>query len=700
MIRALRRALLLGLLMVIQLAAAQAALDDRTLSFTADTGRVTWSRSYPAALGPISGPLRQDGLTWLAVGPSLYAYTDSGEQRLRLDLPDVVSALDAGGGVFRVTVGLGSVRDTFTVSDMAVQERVVLPPVPDVTGWLARAAAVIPQAQLSAAAAQDPVNPFLQLRLARLARQRGDQFGALEAVQRAVSAQVPFAASVQLAAALDAAGFPSAADIALDRARRDWAERGYDPDLPVSHAALRAYGNPLGYLNVLLRQNRLRRADVWIRYLREVSPRFEGYPEVYARYAAVLDAQGRSGEADEWRQFSRSLAGGTLYNLGPDALLRLRDAAKLATLGLAVALLAALLGYTAHYWSVQGRDLAPLGGRYGSWLRHPLSRARRLTLSYAGFGERLVLATLVAALLVTLSSLAWTQRVNARILAPALNAGTYGGAWFYDQLEQLGPAGDSRSIGLIRGLAAQLDGDASVARQLYEAPTPLPCALNNLGVLAAGRDDQPQARELYRRALAADPQLTSAAYNLGLNPAVPEAAFQRQLRGPQPRLCYPDQQTLVQAVDLAPGSSALALLRDPWGALTRLPTGLSRPLQVALAALLMVLGAVSVLWLLVPRLPVGRLAGRPALYRLVALLVPGSAQLDGAWGSVLLLGWAFTVAALGVQRGLVSSRALPGMSAPGLDTVLLAVLAACYLLNTVAFVIAELRWARAQRRAA
>ena len=680
---------------------ADASLSGRTLSYQDEAGKTTWSRRYPPELGVLSGPLSQDGLSWLAVGPALYAYAPDGEQRVRLDFPAEVSALDGGGKTLQATAGFGSVRQTFTVNDMRIQSRVVLPPDALITGWLARAAAAVPQAELAQAAQQDPSNPFLEVRLALLAQKLGDRYGAVSATQRAVGADVPFAASVTLAQQLETTGYPAAADLALDRAARDWAARGYDPSLVVSQDALRAYGDPLTELNVLLAQNKLRRAEAWIRYLRLVSPRFEGYPGTYARYARILDTQDRGGEADEWRQFSRDLSAGTLYNLGPGSLLILQGAARVLTLALLLAILAALLGYAAHYRAVQAADLAPLGGRWGGWLRHPLSRVRRVTLAYAGFGEKLVLASLLLGLLLSLSAWVWTGRVNDRLLDPALSAGTYGGAWFYDGLDRLGLAGSPADIALIRGLASQLDGDTAAARQTYAAAgnTPGACIQNNLGVLSALGGDSAQARDSYRQALAQDPGQVSASYNLGLHPQSPETGFQESFRAGQPRLCYPDQQTLIQALDTPPGASALGLLRDPWTALNSLPSGLPRPFQWLWVGLLLLFTAASLLWLLVPRLPGGRTAGRPALYRAAALLLPGSALLEGAWGSVLLLGWAVTLAVLAGHLQLIPAGALLGAGGPGLAAFLLIALAGIYILNILVFVLDELRSARDVRRA-
>ena len=316
-------------------------------------------------------------------------------------------------------------------------------------------------------------------------------------------------------------------------------------------------------------------------------------------------------------------------------------------------------------------------------------------------GEKLVLVSLLLGLLLSLSAWVWTGRVNGRLLAPALSAGTYGGAWFYDGLDRLGLGGSPADIALIRGLASQLDGDTSAARQTYASAGSAPgaCILNNQGVLSAAGGDSAQARDSYRQALAQDPGQLPASYNLGLHPQSPETGFQETFRPAQPRLCYPDQQTLIQALDTPPGASALGLLRDPWTALNSLPSGLPRPFQWLWVGLLLLLTAASLLWLLVPRLPGGRAAGRPLLFRVTALLLPGSALLEGAWGSVLLLGWALTLAVLAGQLRLVSAGPLLGAAGPGLATFLVIALAAIYALNILAFVLDELRSARSARQA-
>ncbi|AWN22120.1 hypothetical protein DKM44_01745 [Deinococcus irradiatisoli] len=696
-----RRALWLGALGLTLLglcsgAQAAAVLDGRTLTF-AQGGQTLSALRFPESAGELSGPVTQGEMTWLGVGPALYGFDASGTASTRLDFSDMISSLDASGGVLRVTAGPSGAQDTYTVSGGEIQERVVFVPDPQVTGWLRRVAEQVPQAQVAQAAAQDPTNPFLALRLAALARQRGDRFTALNQTQRAASLPLAFPALLQLAAQMETLNSPSAANLLLSRAGRDYAARGYDPALPISRAALRAYGDPLGELEQLLGENKLERADVWIRYLRQTSPRFEGGPALYARYAELLDAQGRSGEAEEWRAFARTLSQGTLYNLGADALLTLRDAARLSTLALLVSVLAAYLTLAARAWRLQGQDTAALGGRWGSWLRHPLSRLRRSVVAYSGLGEKLVLLSLLSAVLLTLSAWTWAARTETRLQAPALNIGTYGGAWFYGGLDDL-ELTTSRESALLRGLAAQLDGDDPAARSSYQQGAALPCVQNNLGVLAQNRDDSAQARELWRVSLSEAPDLLAPAYNLGLQPSAPEAVFQREYRA-EPRLCYPDQRALVRALGGSLAGQLRTLVLNPYGALLATPTRLSAPLQALWVTLLLLSYALCVVWLLTPTPDRERRAGRPALFRLLAALLPGSALLDGAWGVVLLLGWAAALCGVVVNRGLIHVPYLPPLlSASGASLLL----AGIYILNVLGLGLQELarfRGRRAARRA-
>ncbi|UBV42466.1 hypothetical protein LAJ19_12680 [Deinococcus taeanensis] len=691
----MRRAALLTLLTLGGQAGATAVLEGRTLRLE-NGPQLVWQRTLPDTLGPLTGPLEVGDEVLIGAGPAVFTLGDGGVVTGRADLPGLVSALDASGDVITAATELGGVTERFTLTGrgtgLSVQERVVLPPDPAVTGWLSDAADRVPAGEVRAAAQADPLNPFLAVREAQAQR---DPYLALSTVRRALNGTLPFPAWVQLAARLDRAGFPSAADLALDRARRDAAARGVDPEIMVSRTALSAYGNPAGYVGTLLDQNRLERAGVWMTYLRDLHPRFEGGPALYERYAQALEAQGREGEAGEWRQFAQSLRAGTLYNLGPQGLGAVRDAARLAALALALSLLAALLALSVRAWGAQGEDTRALGGRYRSWARRPVSRARRVFVAYATPSERLTMTLLAAALLATLGGLHWANVAQAQLRSPALASGTYGGGWGNAQLDDLNlrPGPDAA---VLTGLAAQLDGEDSLARERYTRALPDACARNNLGVIAQRRGDTPQARDLFRAALADRPDLMAAAFNLGLNPVAPEAAFQRAFRPGEARLCYPDQRSLTRA---ATGDLSVTLrgaLGDPLRLLDGSAAGSARLGLALLAAA--GLSALLVLSLLLPRTPLPLRRARPVGFRVLGLLLPGSTLLDSPWGGVLLGSWAALVAALSPATGLLVFPQLPALVGAAPRGSLVAALVLTYVLNTAAFVTAEVRHARRLRQ--
>ena len=695
----MRRRLLVLLLVLLFLApggtaGAELRVDGQTVRVLAGE-QVTWQWTFAPELGRVSRPVRLNGQNYVAVGPVVYALSDDGRVLGRADLPGPVTSLDSSGGAVRVSVGGAGTGERLTLGDPAgdtlpVEERVVFTPDLAVTGWLARFADALPAGELTRAGAQFPANPFIALREAEAASAQGDDYAALSAVRRALGVTLPFPAWTQLAARLDRAGFPAAANLALERAKRDAAARGIDPAVPVSRAALLAYGNPSGYVGTLLTQNRLPRAEVWMSFLRELYPRFEGGDALYRRYADVLDAQGRAGEAEEWRQFARSLRAGTLYNLGPDDTRVLRDVARLATFALLLALLAAVLTLGARAWRAQRQDLAALGGRWRSW-RRPPERLRRTALAYASFSERLLLLTLAAALLTALGSWQWANLTGRALQSPALGTGTYTASAALPERGEVQPQPVAATY-LLSGLRAQLDGDLAAARTLYGRAGQDACALNNLGAIAQSRDDLPQARTLYQRALALQPDLSAAAYNLGRNPATPETAFQRTYRPGQPRLCYPERRALARSVSGDLGSVLRQTVTDPLGFLAE-----RRPatrLSWALLAALPLLGLLLVL-LLIPRAGDPTRLGRPAAFRLLAALFPGAGLLGNAWGGVLLVAWAGVVVAL-----LARWLPFPGLSlqtAP-VRSALWLTLGVLYALNVLALLLTEAAHARRRRR--
>ena len=237
----------------------------------------------------------------------------------------------------------------------------------------------------------------------------------------------------------------------------------------------------------------------------------------------------------------------------------------------------------------------------------------------------------------------------------------------------------------------------SDARTLYQRAGEDACALNNLGIIAQDAGDPAQARSLYRRALTLQPDLTAAAYNLGLNPAAAGVTFQKTYRAGQPRLCYPDRRTLARTVSGDLGSVLRRDLTDPLGFLAgRRPA--TRLSPVILAGLLG--WTLLVLTLLVPRAASPARLGRPAGFRALALLLPGSGLLGNAWGGVLLLVWAAAVCTLlGLSGPVRFPYLLPaeGGGSAALRSGLWGTLIGTYALNLLALLLIEAAHARRRR---
>lgn len=678
-------------------AMAEARLDDRTLTIT-ENERLVRQQQFPEIAGNLTEPITFQGNIYLGVGPAVFAFAGNGQLLGRADLPGQTTALDTASGAVRVSTQGNGYTELFTLGEpernlhIPVQERVVMPLERQITGWLARAADQVPSEQIREQIKQDPANPFLALRLAQLLRAEGDDYGALSAVRQALGVQMPFPAWTQLAVRLDTIGYPAAADLALNRAKRDAAMRGIDPDIPVGTEAMRVYGDPVVYASALVAQGRLERAAEWMSFLRELYPLFEGHEALYERYAFLLESQGRPGEAAEWRQFSRQLRAGSLYNLGTEDTRILRDAARLSTLTLVLALLTSLLTLQARAWRAQGQDTRTLGGRLAGW-RRPLIRSRLTLISYASLSERFMLFLLSVGLLLSLVGWQWANQTRQGLRSPALNMGTYGGGWYASHIDDLNLR-FTPDTAILAGLAAQLDGDSTTARDFYLQAGQDACALNNLGVIAHEREDNVQALEEYRAALALRPDLNAAQYNVGLNNLSPGASFQRTYRRDQPRLCYPDRRSTARMVS---GDLSVALRRNllnPLGFVQQ--QGPAQRLGAVIALVMLGLSGLALL-LLVPRAASETRLGRPALYRALAFLFPGTALLSNPWGGVLLLTWAALVIALLPLTGLVRYPVLLPLNALAWRSALLLTLVGTYVLNTVALIAVETRFVRQRR---
>lgn len=598
---------------------------------------------------------------------------ETGRVTGRAFLSGPVAAIEADGRDLRATTEpLDGVREAFTIltseRGLRVRERVTFPPQPELLASLEGAAdddgATGPMSEPQARARRlaDPTNPFLALRHgAALDRERQAQ-AAVEAYRAAIATPAPFYVRVRLAALLEGLRQPALADAALEAARAAWADAGYDPGFQVGPEALSAWGAPAAVARRLFARGDAVRGEAWLRFLRGTMPRFDGHDRTYVEYAAWLDAQGRRGEADDWRAFAADLDRRTPFGLGGPSLERLSAGALATLLAILLAFGGLWLVLKTKYWPAQGRDLASLGGRWRSIARAPIVRLRHASTAYWTLTEKLVGLTLVVLAIGATVLWSWSLRGSAALGAPELNAGTVGGAAYWARAPMAGD--DNRAQALVRGLALQLDEDLAGAAAAYEAAGDA-CALNNLGVVQADRADAASARASYERALTLDPEQDAAAYNLGSDSSGPRAAFHASFRPGRPMLCVPGPGRLLESRVGWPRDELARLASDPWSYLAGLPLRLAPVGRAVVAIVAIVLTLAAFGWLLVPRPRSARTASRPATYRLLALLVPGTALADEVWGLLLLLPWAALVAALAaVLMGPAVSPALLSPTSP------------------------------------
>ena len=155
------------------------------------------------------------------------------------------------------------------------------------------------------------------------------------------------------------------------------------------------------------------------------------------------------------------------------------------------------------------------------------------------------------------------------------------------------------------------------------------------------------------------------------------------------------------------------MVANPWAYLLALPLGLSEWMMTVIATLMLTLLAVTVLWLVIPRVRSAVTAPRSFFYHLGALLIPGSGLADEVWGIILLLPAALIAALLGLHffassrlESLFEATPLLGVGKASawydiglnLQTLVIA-LAAIYVVNFLGWLLETIAVARRRARA-
>jgi tetratricopeptide (TPR) repeat protein len=658
-------------------------LENGVLQGTRD-GVSVWSLPTTTTVPPITQGdqvVTVDGTTVVA------RERGTGNAVWRAFLSGPITALEANGTDLRATVthagdanGTGRATEPFTVQGGKPVERVTFPPskaLLDSLEGAARANLSFDPVQPTDATeatkvmrerlSRDPTNPFNALFLGAALERDGKTTQANATYARALEIPAPFYASIRLAALLETIKRPELADRALEAARTSWAKAGYDPGFRVGADALQAWGDPLTVARARFADRDAVRGAAWMGFLRSTMPRFAGYESAYTEYAAWLEAQGSPVEARDLRNFNAELAQGTPFNFGEDALPMVANLALVAVVALLAAYLALQITLAMKYWIAQGRDLRPLGGRWGAWGRSPLLRLRHSLPAYQTVTEKLVLIVLLALAALSLIIWTWALRGHATLQATALNAGTVGGEAFYSSLSGFS---DNPKLQTLRGLASQLDGQTERAAMAYRTAPKLATAQNNLGVIEGARGDQAGAQTAYREASTLDSTAVAPRWNLGLNPNGYRVAFHNIFAPGAPMLSVPEPKELLEASAGNLSSEFFRVTADPWSYLTRLPLNLPNWTRIGgvdfgrivIAVAVLAVLVLNVLWLIVPRVRSARLAPRSVVYEFLALIVPGSGLADELWGVLLIVPWAVLGGALVILNA--GPRLLPGLLAP------------------------------------
>ena len=553
-----------------------------------------------------------------------------------------------GGAQATVRTSAGS-EERFTIEGGKILERVTYSPSPALLATLESATRIKapianPVTFWRERATRDPTNPLLTLELGN-ALQRASDPSALTVMRSALAVDAPFYVFVRLAARFEALRQPDLAASALERAKREFARAGYDPGFAVSKSALAAWGDPLGVARRLLASQNPLRAALWLEYLRATTPRFPGYGVVYAEYASFLDGQNQSGAASDWRKLSAELDAETIFSLGDQGLTRLAALAAGAVVLLLACFFALQFVLLLKYYPQQTRNLQPHGGRFVATSSAPLLRLRHSLSAYQTFTEKLLCALLLA--LAVLAVGVWQYAGNAsRFLAqPALSQGTAGGVDYYQALRDLPATGSA----YLTGLGAQLDGDAGRALESYREAPMIAGAINNTGAILKARGDAPGAQGEFIRAATLEPTGVAAKVNLSQSVTGYRAAFHEAHRSGRPMLELPSQRSLNELKFGGFEQELLRMVANPWAYLRFLPLGLPEWLMTTIATLTLLLLAISLLWLVIPRVRSAATAPRSFLYHLAALLIPGSGLADEVWGVILLLPAALIAGLLGLH---------------------------------------------------
>lgn len=610
---------------------------------------------------------------WTAVGNSVLRLDpDSGEVLLRKAVGGQVTLLEeANGGVSVVSSFPGGVTERISLqADGRASSTIRFTTDAEVLHSLRDEAAAVadPLEELE----RDAANPWLNLFASRVEPARAEEYR-----EAALEGATTFYDLAGLAVEFAADGDIALAHMAMQRALRDFAARGYAPELLNDLELHAAYGFPLPHLQRAMAADEPAQAAFFAHWLEAFL--HPGAAEIRAALSDYATWLAGRGEVSEARALSERLR--------PDsAVLAVSGAERLfASVGrsgwymlasIITVILALQVTLTLKYWEPQGlamRRALETGGR-ASFMQ------RFLAIRFFSTTEKLVLALLYATGLAVLGLTAWAGRPGT--VPEVVGAGTVAGPEAVDRLDDLQLSGERGQF--IRGYLAQVQGLSGAAELHYRAAPRYGPALNNLAVL---QDDA----ELFEAARIHAPALPEIAWNLGDADAQPH--FDRIAGLDRPALVVPSPADFRAALLGSWQQAASGFFTAPVEAFTmNVPWLSAQWVWYVLLGLYLLLGTLTLLWILVPRPRMARNAPRSVGYHLLALLVPGSGMADEVWGIMLLVPWGMF--GIDLLWRYVGSGPLLDVS---LTTTVITLLI-LYAVNTAAFTIEFAAYSRRMRQ--
>jgi tetratricopeptide (TPR) repeat protein len=516
----------------------------------------------------VTDPCEYDGALYYGTGCYVLCVDPKrGRVLKRYVFPDRVASLRRRPYGIDVTYGRSRGRyeyeDTFPITPGGDQPRLflcsdhnsVLVPYRDAMTELRRAQETGDRAPLVDAGARDPTNPFLAVALASVFREAGERGAAEQAVRSALEAKGNTRILLlRAAASLEGLGMTDLADRAFDVGYRAFLDAGGEPELFASTIGLIHFcDSPRSVVLPHVEAGRLDDAGRVMERYWKIAPRATGASLAWRGMADLFAEAGRDDEARKWRERSR-YAEGALMAGGPmGGYFNYAAQGINFTWACAAALILTFTVLVLRLFAAwRRRDKREDGGPMGV-----LRAIRKQVTSREVVGLVLLAGVAYAGLWFD-----WVGKAATR-LTWTLDLSTLCGSWgsrqsLMDWSHRVDGAEGRELYALSMFQAGRVDEAAAILADSCGTAE----ACNNYGVALVAQGRPSQAKAVFERALAQDPDLAEAAHNLG-RPATGVRVERARTYGiDRPLLAMPRSDTVARAL-VGRYEGRLALLTFP-----------------------------------------------------------------------------------------------------------------------------------------